>query len=103
MKFLSLEGCSLLTTDCLESMILSWKEIESLKVVACKNIQDRDISPALSTLFSLLKELKWRPDTKSLLASSVVVGTSIRKKGGRFFKRILDHKLLHFDQSLLHL
>lgn len=101
-KYVSLEGCSLLTTDCLESVILSWKEIESLKVVACKNIKDKDISPALSTLFSVLKELKWRPDIKSLLTSSVV-GTSIGKKGGRFFKRMLDHKLLHFDQSLLHL
>lgn len=99
---MSLEGCSLLTTDCLESVILSWKEIESLKVVSCKNIKDRDISPALSSLFSILKELKWRPDTKSLLASSVA-GTSLGKKGGRFFKRMLDHKLLHFDQSLLHL
>ncbi|PON51027.1 F-box domain containing protein [Parasponia andersonii] len=101
-KYMSSEGCSLLTTDCLESVILSWKEIESLKVVACKGIKDKDISPALSTLFSVLKELKWRPDTKSLLTSSVV-GTSIGKKGGRFFKRMLDHKLLHFDQSLLHL
>ncbi|XP_062092196.1 F-box protein At5g07670-like [Humulus lupulus] len=100
--FLSLEGCSLLTTNCLESVILSWKEIESLKVVGCKSLKDGEISPALSSLFSILKELKWRPDTKSLLASSVV-GTNIGKRGGKFLKRILDHKLLHFDQSLLHL
>lgn len=95
-KFVSLEGCSLVTTDCLESVILSWKEIGSLRVVACKNIKDKDISPALSTLFSLLKELKWRPDTRSQFTSSAM-GTSIGKKGSRFFKRI------HFDQSLLHL
>ena len=96
MKFVSLEGCSLVTTDCLESVILSWKEIESLRVVACKNIKDRDITPALSALFSLLKELKWRPDTKSLLPPGVL-GTCVGKKGGKFFKSILDHKLLHFD------
>ena len=91
----------MVTTDFLESVILSWKEIESLRVEACKNIKDKDISPTLSALFSLLKELKWRPDTKSRFASSAA-GTSIGKKGGRFFRRILDHKLLHFDQSLLH-
>ena len=97
MRLISLEGCSLVTTDCLESVVLSWKEIESLRVVACKNIKDRDISPALSALFSLLKELKWRPDTKSLLPPGVL-GTSIGKKGSKFFKRILDHTLLHFDR-----
>ncbi|OAY68011.1 F-box protein [Ananas comosus] len=58
-KLLSLEGCSLLTTE---------------------------VSPALSSLFSDLKELKWRPDTKSLLAMSLA-GTGMGKKGGRFFKR----------------
>ncbi|KAL5569888.1 hypothetical protein UlMin_026463 [Ulmus minor] len=94
-KFASLEGCSLVTTEGLESVMLSWKEIERLKVVSCKNIKDKDISPALSALFSVLKELKWSPDTKSHLQSSVV-GTSMGKKGCRFFKRMLDHKLAAF-------
>ncbi|KAH0979217.1 hypothetical protein GBA52_006394 [Prunus armeniaca] len=62
-KFLSLEGCSVLTTEGLESVILPWKELECLRVVSCKNIKDKEISPALSTLFSTLKELQWRPDT----------------------------------------
>ncbi|KAF4385367.1 hypothetical protein G4B88_005699 [Cannabis sativa] len=84
-NILSLEGCSLLTTNGLESVILSWKEIVSLKVVGCKNIKDEEISPALSSLFSMLKELKWRPDTKSLLASSVI-GANIGKRGGKFFR-----------------
>lgn len=86
-KSVSIEGCSLLTTDCLESVILCWKELQSLRVVSCKNIKDRDISPALSTLFSLLIELKWRPDIKSHLPSNVL-GTSMGKKGSRFFKRM---------------
>lgn len=81
-KSLSLEGCSLLTTECLESVILSLKELQSLKVESCKNIKDRDISPALSTLFSVLIELKWRPDNRSHLPSS-----AMGKKGSRFFKR----------------
>ncbi|KAH7537839.1 hypothetical protein FEM48_Zijuj03G0135700 [Ziziphus jujuba var. spinosa] len=85
-KSLSLEGCSLLTTECLESVILSLKELQSLKVESCKNIKDKDISPALSTLFSVLIELKWRPDNKSHLPQSAM-GTSMGKKGGRFFKR----------------
>lgn len=86
MKLLSLEGCSLLTTEGLEAVILSWQDLENLIVVSCKNINESDISPALATLFSILKELRWRPDAKSLLASSLV-GTGMGKKGGRFFKR----------------
>ena len=84
---LSLEGCSLLTTEGLESVILSWKELESLRVVSCKNIKDSEIPPSLSTLFSVFKELKWRPDTKSLRPSSLL-GTGMGKKGGKFFKRM---------------
>lgn len=86
-KFLSLEGCSLVTTEGLESVILSWTELQSLRVVSCKNIKDGEVSPALSTLFSVLKELKWRPDTKSLLASSLA-GTGMGKRGGKFFKKM---------------
>lgn len=82
----SLEGCSLLTTEGLESVIDSWKELQCLRVGSCKNIKDSDISPALATLFTTLKELKWRPDTKYLLPSSLEE-IGIGKKGGKFFKR----------------
>ncbi|KAK3033259.1 hypothetical protein RJ639_033139 [Escallonia herrerae] len=92
--FLSLEGCSMLTTKGLESMILSWKELESLRVVSCNLIKDSEVSPALSTLFSALKELKWRPDSKSLVSASLV-GTGMGKRGGKFFKKMRDWKLPH--------
>ncbi|KAJ1376965.1 Leucine-rich repeat domain superfamily [Sesbania bispinosa] len=85
-KLFYLEGCSLLTTEGLESVIDSWKEVQCLRVVSCKNIKDSDISPELATVFTTLKELKWRPDTKYLLPSSLV-GISMGKKGGKFFKR----------------
>lgn len=81
-KLLYLEGCSLLTTEGLESVIHSWKDLQSLRVVSCKNIKDNEISPALATLFTTLKELRWSPDTKSLLPSGVM-----GKKGDKFFKR----------------
>jgi len=85
-KLLYLEGCSLLTTEGLECVIHSWKELQSLRVVSCKNIKDSEISPALANLFTTLKELRWSPDTKSLL-SSTVTGITMGKKGGKFFKR----------------
>ncbi|GMJ13658.1 hypothetical protein like AT5G07670 [Hibiscus trionum] len=85
-KFLSLEGCSLLTTEGLEAAILSWQDLETLIVVSCKNIKESGISPALATLFCTLKELRWRPEAKSLLSSSLV-GTGMGKRGGKFFKR----------------
>uniref|UniRef100_A0A5B7BT61 F-box domain-containing protein n=1 Tax=Davidia involucrata TaxID=16924 RepID=A0A5B7BT61_DAVIN len=85
-KFLSLEGCSRLTTQGLESVVLSWKELQSLRVVACNHVKDSEVTPALSTLFSDLKELKWRPDTKSLLLLSLV-GAGMGKRGGKFFKK----------------
>ena len=86
-KFLSLERCSLLTTRGLESVITSWSDLQSLEVVSCNKIKDEEITPALSELFSNLKELKWRPDNKSLLAVSLV-GTGMGKKGRVFFKRV---------------
>ncbi|XP_023528939.1 F-box protein At5g51370-like [Cucurbita pepo subsp. pepo] len=92
-KFLSLKGCSLLTTEGLESVILQWKELQSLRVVSCKNIKESSISPALSSLFSIFKDLKWRPDTKSLLPSTLI-HTHMGKKGGRFFKKTWDIKVL---------
>ncbi|KAE8720186.1 F-box protein [Hibiscus syriacus] len=85
-KLLSLEGCSLLTTEGMEAVILSWQDLESLTVVSCKNIKESDISTALATLFAILKELRWRPDAKSLLVLSLA-GTGMGKRGGRFFKR----------------
>ncbi|KAE8657190.1 F-box protein [Hibiscus syriacus] len=85
-KLLSLEGCSLLRTEGLEAVSLSFKDLESLIVVSCKNIKESGISPALATLFSTLKELRWRPDAKSLLVSSLV-RAGMGKRGGRFFKR----------------
>ncbi|XP_024012366.1 F-box protein At5g07670 isoform X2 [Eutrema salsugineum] len=85
-KLLYLEGCSLLTTSGLESVILHWHELEHLKVVSCKNIKDSEISPLLSALFSDLVELQWRPDTRSHLCSSLT-GAGIGKKGGKFFKK----------------
>ncbi|KAL8142226.1 hypothetical protein V2J09_015258 [Rumex salicifolius] len=86
-KSLSLEGCSSLTVEGLDSVVQTWKELETLKVVSCNNIKAGDITPSLAILFSDLKELKWRPDTKSLLSSSLN-GTGVGKKGGKFFKRI---------------
>lgn len=96
-KLLSLEGCSLLTTEGLESVLLTWNELEHLRIESCKNIKDSEISPALSTLFSVLKELRWRPDSRSLLASSLV-GTGMGKKGGRFFKKNL--RLENYTQMI---
>ena len=52
--------------------MLSWKDLQKLRVVSCKNIKDSEASPALSTLFSTLKELQWRPSTRSLLSSCLV-------------------------------
>ncbi|KAK3195107.1 hypothetical protein Dsin_026417 [Dipteronia sinensis] len=84
-KCLSLEGCSLLTTGGLESVILSWNELQRLRVVSCNKIKDVEVSSALSSLFCVLKELKWRPDSRSLLAS-VLEGTGVGRKGGWLFK-----------------
>ncbi|KAK9050263.1 hypothetical protein SSX86_030767 [Deinandra increscens subsp. villosa] len=82
---LSLEGCSLLTMDGFDPVVLSWKELKRLKVVSCNNIKDSAMSPEVATLFSLLKELKWRPDSKSILSSGLE-GTGVWQKGGRSFK-----------------
>lgn len=87
LKFLSLEGCSLLTMAGLELVILSLKELQSLKVESCNNIKDDEITPAVASLFSVLKELKWRPDSRFLLSSSLAE-TGVGNRGGRFFNRI---------------
>ncbi|KAF3500311.1 hypothetical protein F2Q69_00045357 [Brassica cretica] len=85
-KLLYVEGCSLLTTSGLESVILQWHELEHLKVVSCKNVKDSEISPLMSALFSDLVELQWRPDTRSHLFSSLA-GAGIGGKGAKFFKK----------------
>ncbi|KAI3458311.1 hypothetical protein Pfo_014974 [Paulownia fortunei] len=92
-KFLSLEGCSMLTTRGLESVIISWNELQSLKVKSCNNIKDCEVNPALSSVFSILKDLKWKPDTKSLLSANLD-GTGMGKRGSKFFKKSCDWKSL---------
>ncbi|KAH7424600.1 hypothetical protein KP509_11G015100 [Ceratopteris richardii] len=84
-RILSLEGCGLLTTAGLEALVMNWKDLHTLRVVYCNNIKDAEISPALALTFSTFQELKWRPDTKSLLADSLL-GTGIGQIGGKFFK-----------------
>lgn len=91
-RFLSLEGCSRLTTEGLESVILSWKELESLSVLSCNNIKYSEVSPALATVFSVLKDLKWRADTKSILSAGLE-GTGMGKRG-KFFRKSQNLKLL---------
>lgn len=81
-RSLWLEGCSLLTTEGLELLVLSWKELDRLKVISCNNIRDSEITPELAILFSVLKEFKWQPDSKSLLSASLA-GTGIGQKSGR--------------------
>ncbi|CAH2069061.1 unnamed protein product [Thlaspi arvense] len=86
-KLLYLEHCSLLTTGGLESVLLSWKGLQRLMVVSCSNIKDNQVTPELASLFSVLKELKWRPDTRSLLSSDLD-GIGMWRKGGKFFTRL---------------
>ncbi|KAH6813108.1 RNI-like superfamily protein [Perilla frutescens var. frutescens] len=81
-RSLSLEGCSLLTTQGLESVVLSWKEVDRLRVVSCNNVKDSEITAELATLFSVLKELKWQPDSRSMLSAGLA-GTGIGQKGSR--------------------
>ncbi|CAA0820383.1 F-box protein [Striga hermonthica] len=71
-KSLSLEGCSLLTTEGLELVVLSLKDLRRLKVISCNNVRDSEITPELALLFSNLKELKWRPDSKSMLTAGLI-------------------------------
>lgn len=84
-RSLSLEGCSLLTTEGLELVLLSWTELDMLKVISCNNVRDSEITPELATLFSDLKELKWRPDSRSLLSANLT-GTGIGEKGDRYLR-----------------
>ncbi|CAM8980436.1 unnamed protein product [Rhodiola kirilowii] len=84
-NFLSLEGCSLITTTALESVVLSMDALERLKVVSCKNVKNSELSIDLSALFTILQELTWMPDAKSLLSSNIT--SDMGKKGGKFFKK----------------
>lgn len=94
MRLLSLEGCSLLTTHCLESIISSWSNsLESLKVKSCNNIKDGEIKPEVSGVFSFLKNLKWEPDTRNLLSANLAQ-TGIGKRGEKFFNKSYDWKSL---------
>ena len=83
---MSLEGCSQLTTEGLEAVVLSWTDLKSLTVVSCNNVKDDAVTPALSNLFTVLKEFKWWPDSKSVLAMSLV-GSGMGRKGGKFFQK----------------
>lgn len=74
-----------MTTEGLESALFSLEELQKLSVVACNNVRDSEITPALSSLFSALKQLTWRPDSRSVLASSLA-GTGMGKKGVKYFK-----------------
>lgn len=70
----------------LESVIPFWKKLDRLRVVACNNIKDSEITPELATLFSVLKELKWRPDSRSLMEAGLA-GTGVGQKGGRSLRK----------------
>lgn len=90
-RSLTLEGCSLLTTHGLESVIIYWNELQSLKVKSCNKIKDSEVNPELSGVFSTLKGLSWKPDTKCCLAAHLA-GTGMGKRGGKFFKKSCDWK-----------
>ena len=83
---MSIEGCSRLTTQGLETVVLSWKELESLTVISCKNIKDDEVTPMLSALFSDLKDFKWCPGNMSDL-STRLLSSDMGRRGGKFFKR----------------
>lgn len=85
-RLLSLEGCSLITTAGVDSVVQSFKDLNRLRVTFCDNIRDSELTPALGDRFLTLKEFSWRPDTKSVLAAGLA-GTGVGQKGGRFFRR----------------
>ncbi|CAM6108743.1 unnamed protein product [Calypogeia fissa] len=81
-RLLSLDGCSLVTAAGLETVAMACKELQRLRVVYCSNIRDSEISPDFGNVVVMLKEFRWRPDTKSLLSST----TAIAQTGRWFFK-----------------
>nr|XP_043613701.1 F-box protein At5g07670-like [Erigeron canadensis] len=86
LKSVSIEGCSRLTMQGLETVVLSWKELETLQVISCKNIKDGEVTPLLSALFSDLKDFKWCPGN-AYLTSTRLSSSDIGKRGGKFFKK----------------
>ncbi|KAL8257367.1 hypothetical protein R6Q59_029408 [Mikania micrantha] len=86
MKFVSIERCSRLTTQGLEAVVISWKKLESLKLISCKNIKDDDVTPMLSVLLSDLKDFKWCPGNTSFL-STRLSSSDMGKRGAKFFKK----------------
>ncbi|KAL7108520.1 hypothetical protein ACP275_06G117800 [Erythranthe tilingii] len=89
-RMLSLEGCSLLTSQGLECVIIPWNELKSLKVKSCNNIKDDEV---VSDVFSSLKNLKWEPDRKTRVSISLD-GTGMGKRGDKFFNKARDWKSL---------
>ncbi|XP_024385818.1 F-box protein At5g51370 [Physcomitrium patens] len=85
-RLLSLEGCSLVTTAGVDSVVQSFKDLNRFRVTFCDNIRDSELSPALCDRFLTLKEFSWRPDTKSVLNAGLA-GTGVGRKGGRFFRK----------------
>ena len=85
-KLLGLEGCSLVTTAGVDTVVQAFKDLQRLRVTFCDNIRDSELSPALCDRVLTLKEFSWRPDTKSVLAAGLA-GTGVGQKGGRFFRR----------------
>jgi hypothetical protein len=85
-KLLGLEGCSLVTTNGVDSVVQAFKDLQRLRVTFCDNIRDSELSPALCDRVLTLKEFSWRPDTKSVLAAGLA-GTGVGQKGGRFLRR----------------
>lgn len=83
---LDLKGCPSLTTEGLEFVVHSWADLERLRIVSCNNIRDSEVTPALSSLFSVLKEFTWRPDSRSIIAS-IRAGMGMGSKRRSSFKR----------------
>ncbi|CAK9206620.1 unnamed protein product [Sphagnum jensenii] len=85
-KLLVLEGCSLVTTSGVDTLVQAFRDLQRLRVTFCDNIRDSELSPALCDRVLTLKEFSWRPDTKSVLAAGLA-GTGVGQRGGRFFRR----------------
>ncbi|KAJ7552403.1 hypothetical protein O6H91_06G054300 [Diphasiastrum complanatum] len=82
-KRISLEGCSLLTTAGLEMVLLTWKDLQRLRLIFCSKINSAEISAAFADCLGSLKEFIWRPDLGSVLA-----GTGLGQRRGKFFTKV---------------
>ncbi|CAH8365920.1 unnamed protein product [Eruca vesicaria subsp. sativa] len=83
-ELLYLEHCSFMTIGGLESVLLSCKGLQRLVVVSCSKIKDNEVTPQLASLFSVLKELKWRPVRRYLLSADLE-SIGMWGKGGKVF------------------